>query len=168
MGVALLAPILISKFGLPLMPVHMFFLFYACLSAITPPVAVANFAAAAIAGANAFSISWKATQLAVGGFVLPFYFLFNQGILLQGSWPQIISDSIVGFALVVTCCIALHGYVRRAAMPMPVRALFVLAACAMLWPNATIQYPAVGVSVVVFAWLYRSAVGAEATQTAAA
>ncbi len=54
MGVALLAPVLIGKFGLPTMPVHMFLLFYACLSAISPPVAVASFAAAAIAGANPF------------------------------------------------------------------------------------------------------------------
>ncbi|MDF2116955.1 TRAP transporter fused permease subunit [Roseiarcaceae bacterium H3SJ34-1] len=168
MAVALLAPVLISKFGLPLMPVHMFFLFYACLSALTPPVAVANFAAAAIAGANAFAITWKTCQLAIGGFVLPFYFLFNTGILFQGSWPQIVSDSIVGFALVITCCIALHGYVRRVAMPMPARALFAFAACAMLWPNAASQYVAVGVSAVAFAWLYRAAVGAEATQTAAA
>jgi TRAP-type uncharacterized transport system fused permease subunit len=168
MGVALLAPVLISKFGLPLMPVHMFFLFYACLSAITPPVAVANFAAAAIAGANAFAITWKACQLAVGGFVLPFYFLFNTGMLFQGSWPQIISDAIVGFTLVVICCIVLHGYVRRVAMPMPARALFALAACAMLWPNATIQYTAVAVSAVAFAWLYKLAIGAETSQTAAA
>ena len=41
-------------------------------------------------------------MLAVGGFVLPFFFLFNTGILFQGAWPQIISDSIVGFALVLT------------------------------------------------------------------
>ena len=48
MGAALLAPIL-RQFGLPVFEIHLFMLFYACLSAITPPVAVANFAAAAIA-----------------------------------------------------------------------------------------------------------------------
>ena len=53
----LLAPVLVNKFGLPLMPVHLFFLFYACLSAITPPVPVANFSAAAIAGANPFKMT---------------------------------------------------------------------------------------------------------------
>jgi len=52
MGVALLAPVFVGKFGLPVMEVHMFMLFYASLSAITPPVAVAAFAAAAIANAN--------------------------------------------------------------------------------------------------------------------
>ena len=59
MGVALLAPVLTGKFGLPTMPVHMFLLFYSCLSAITPPVAVANFAAASIAGAN--PLGWAPT-----------------------------------------------------------------------------------------------------------
>ena len=66
MGVALLAPVLTGKYGLPTMPVHMFLLFYACLSAITPPVAVANFAAAAIAGANPFRLGPYAVKLAVG------------------------------------------------------------------------------------------------------
>ena len=51
MGAALLAPIL-RQFNLPEFQVHLFMLFYACLFAITPPVAVANFAAAAIAGVN--------------------------------------------------------------------------------------------------------------------
>ena len=50
MGAALLAPVLRGEFGLPVMEVHLFMLFFACLSAITPPVAVANFAAGAIAG----------------------------------------------------------------------------------------------------------------------
>ena len=72
MGVALLAPVFIGKFGLPVIEVHMFMLFYASLSAISPPVAVAAFAAAAIAKANPFKLMPYACKLAVGGFVLPF------------------------------------------------------------------------------------------------
>ena len=78
MGAALLAPIL-RQFNLPEMQVHLFMLFYACLSAITPPVAVANFAAAAIAGVNPMALGPYAVKLAIGGFVVPFFFLFNPG-----------------------------------------------------------------------------------------
>lgn len=123
MGIALLAPVFIGKFGLAVMPVHMFMLFYACMSAITPPVAVAAFAAGSIAGANPFKLAPYACKLAVGGFVLPFYFLFNPGILMQGTLIDIVSDTMVGAALVLTCSLVLHGYVRRRPLPLVVRAL---------------------------------------------
>ena len=85
MGAALLAPVLRGAFGLPEMQVHLFMLYFACLSAITPPVAVANFAAGAIAGVNPMALGPYAVKLAIGGFILPFYFLFNPGLNMQGS-----------------------------------------------------------------------------------
>jgi hypothetical protein len=72
MGAALLAPVLVGVFQLPVMQVHLFMLYFACLSAITPPVAVANFAAGAIAGVNAMALGPYAVKLAIGGFILPF------------------------------------------------------------------------------------------------
>src|SRR4026207_2399006 len=68
-GAALLAPALLQKFTLPMMQVHLFILYFACLSAVTPPVAVANFAAGAIAGANPVALAPAAGQRAVGGSV---------------------------------------------------------------------------------------------------
>ena len=142
MGVALLAPLFIGKFGLPVIEVHMFMLFYASLSAISPPVAVAAFAAAAIAKANPFKLMPYACKLAVGGFVLPFFFVFNPGILMRGSVLQILSDTVVGSALVVTASLVLHGYVRKRPIPMAVRGVFTLAALAMAVPHLVIQYAA--------------------------
>jgi TRAP-type uncharacterized transport system fused permease subunit len=125
MGVALLAPVLIGKFGLPLMPVHMFLLFYACMSAITPPVAVAAFAAAAVADANPFKLAPYACKLAVGGFLLPFFFLFNTGLLMQGSLGQILWDTGMGAATVLCACVFLHGAIgvrrRRPRVDRPPR-----------------------------------------------
>jgi len=108
MGAALLAPIL-RKFGLPEMQLHLFMLFYACLSAITPPVAVANFAAGAIAGVNPTALGPHAVKLAIGGFVVPFFFLFNPGLTVQGSLGQILLDCFFGTACTVFASFALHG-----------------------------------------------------------
>jgi len=155
MGVALLAPVLVGKFGLPVTEVHMFMLFYASLSAISPPVAVAAFAAAAIAQANPFRLTPYACKLAVGGFVLPFYFVFNPGILMQGGVLQILSDSVVAAALVVTAALVLHGYVRHRPIPLALRAMFALAALAMAVPRPEIQYAAVAVAVIVYLLLWR-------------
>jgi TRAP-type uncharacterized transport system fused permease subunit len=84
-------------------------LFYACLSAITPPVAVANFAAAAIAGVNPTSLGPYAVKLAIGGFVVPFFFLFNPGLTLVGSLADILIACVFGTACTVFASFALHG-----------------------------------------------------------
>ena len=153
MGIALLAPVFICKFGLPLMQVHMFMLFYSCMSAITPPVAVAAFAAASIAGANPFRLAPYACKLAVGGFVLPFFFLFNDGILMQGDVPKIVSDTIVAAGLVLTCALALHGYVLRRAMPILARIAFIVSAVGMMLPDRLIQGTALVASIALFVLL---------------
>ncbi len=155
MGVALLAPVLIGKFGLPLMPVHMFLLFYACMSAITPPVAVAAFAAAAVADANPFKLAPYACKLAVGGFLLPFFFLFNTGVLMQGSLGQILWDTTMGAATVLCACVFLHGYVRRSRMPVLAQMVFGVATIALIVPNSTLQGAVALASALLFLWLHR-------------
>src|SRR5262249_48753820 len=143
------------KFGLPMMEVHMFILFYSCMSSITPPVAVAAFAAGAIAGANPFRLAPYACKLAVGGFVLPFFFLFNNGVLMQGSYAHIISGGFVGAVLVLSAAIALHGHVRQRPLGLALRAAFVAAAIAMAVPQPLMQYAAAAASIGLFAFLLR-------------
>ncbi|HTY69309.1 MAG TPA: TRAP transporter fused permease subunit [Alphaproteobacteria bacterium] len=162
MGVALLAPVFIGKFGLATMPVHMFMLFYSCMSAITPPVAVAAFAAASIAGANPFKLAPYACKLAVGGFVLPFFFLFNPGMLMQGTAVNIVSDTALGAALVLVSAVVLHGYVRRQPMALPYRLVFVVLGVAMAVPNLPLQYAAMVAAAALFFVLLRAARSAEA------
>lgn len=157
MGVALLAPVFVGKFGLPVMEVHMFMLFYASLSAISPPVAVAAFAAAAIAQANPFKLMPYACKLAVGGFVLPFFFVFNPGILMQGGVLRILSDSVVACGLVVSAALVLHGYVRRRPIMLPLRGVFALAALAMAIPHPAIQYAALATAVGMYLVLLKGA-----------
>jgi TRAP transporter 4TM/12TM fusion protein len=108
MGAALLVPLL-RQFELPVFQIHLFMLFYACLSAITPPVAVANFAAAAIAGVNPMKIGGYAVKLAIGGFVVPFFFLFNPGLTLVGSLGDILLACFFGTVCTVFASFALHG-----------------------------------------------------------
>lgn len=156
MAIALLAPVFIGKFGLPIMEVNMFMLFYSCMSAITPPVAVAAFAAGSIAGANPFRLAGYACKLAIGGFVLPFYFLFNNGILMQGGALKIVSDTAVGAILVFTCALVLHGYVVRRRMPIVLRVLLAVAAGAMLMPQDEVQYAAACAAVGLFYIMKRS------------
>jgi TRAP transporter 4TM/12TM fusion protein len=156
MGVALLAPVFVGKFGLPAMEVHMFMLFYASLSAITPPVAVAAFAAAAIANANPFKLAPYACKLSVGGFVVPFFFVFNPGILMQGSVFKILSDTAVCSILVVTASLVLHGFVRQRPIPWQLRGAFALAAFVMAVPQFAAQYAAMAAAIGLYLLLLRA------------
>ena len=153
MGAALLAPIL-RQFNLPEFQVHLFMLFYACLSAITPPVAVANFAAAAIAGVNPSSLGPYAVKLAIGGFVVPFFFLFNPGLTVHGTLGDIVLDCIFGTACTVFASFALHGMLGFKDLGWALRA--VLAACtvALIVPRLELQFAAAVVGVVVLALSY--------------
>ncbi|HUQ26573.1 MAG TPA: TRAP transporter fused permease subunit, partial [Burkholderiales bacterium] len=153
MGAALLAPIL-SKFGLPQMQVHLFMLFYACLSAITPPVAVANFAAGAIAGVNPTSLGPWAVKLAIGGFVVPFFFLFNPGLLAIGTLPQIISDCFFGTACTVFASFALHGLMAVKDVAWPMRLLLAASSIATMVPRRDVQIAATVVGSVILAFYY--------------
>lgn len=81
---SVMVPALIEM-GLVPIAAHMFCFYFACLSMVTPPVALAAFAAAPIAGASTWKTGITAFTLAVGGFVIPFAFAQNPVLLLQGG-----------------------------------------------------------------------------------
>jgi TRAP transporter 4TM/12TM fusion protein len=85
---ALLIPALI-KLGVQPIAAHMFVLYFACLSAITPPVALAVYAAAGIGKAPLWQAGWEAVRVAAAGFIVPFMFVYGPGLLLQGSPGEI-------------------------------------------------------------------------------
>jgi len=154
LGVALLAPTLIGKFDLPVMGVHMFLVFYASLSAITPPVAVANFAAAAISGANPMALGPYACKLTVGGFMAPFFFLFNPGLLMEGSIEQIVSDFVMAGLMVAYASLGLHGWWGKTPIVWPLRLVLMASGLAIIHPAASIQWPAalIGGAVLLALW----------------
>jgi TRAP transporter 4TM/12TM fusion protein len=121
MGAALLAPVMRGMFNLPEMQVHLFMLYFACLSAITPPVAVANFAAGAIAGVNPMALGPHAIKLAIGGFILPFYFLFNPGLNMQGGLLYIAECTLFAVAMVTLASFAMQGYLGTRSIAWPLR-----------------------------------------------
>ena len=80
----------LTGYGLELIPVHMFLLYFATMSAITPPVALASYAAAGIADASPNKVGWQGLVLVLPSFLVPFVFIFNQELLLIGNGLDII------------------------------------------------------------------------------
>jgi TRAP transporter 4TM/12TM fusion protein len=110
--VSLLVPALIKLGAIP-PAAHMFAFYFAILSAITPPVALAVYAAAGLAKANLWQAGWTAVRVGAAGFIVPFMFVFEPSLLMIGDW-QVISQSFVT-ATIGTICLAagLFGYLFR-------------------------------------------------------
>jgi TRAP-type uncharacterized transport system fused permease subunit len=157
MGAALLAPVLRGVFNLPEMQVHLFMLYFACLSAITPPVAVANFAAGAIAGVNPMALGPYAVKLAIGGFILPFYFIFNPGLNMEGSPLYVLECIVFAVAMVTFASFAMQGFLGLRSIPWPLRLVLIACAVATVSPRFDITLAAtlLGASVLAFIRLRR-------------
>ena len=142
MGAALLAPVLRGVFNLPEMQLHLFMLYFACLSAVTPPVAVANFAAGAIAGVNPMALGPYAVKLAIGGFILPFYFLFNPGLNMEGGPLYIIECVVFAIVMVTFASFAMQGFLGLRRIAWPLRLLLFACAVATVSPRFDITLAA--------------------------
>jgi TRAP transporter 4TM/12TM fusion protein len=130
---ALLIPA-IMKLGVVEPAAHMFALYYAVLSAITPPVALAVFAAAGLAKADMWDSSWAAMKIGAAGFIIPFMFVYQPALLMIGDWPTIIwafVTSTIGIALFAG---SLHGYFITAANSWQ-RALLFAGGICLIFPG---------------------------------
>ncbi len=129
---AVAAPALIKLGAVP-MAAHMFIFYYACISAITPPVALAAYAAAAVAGAGLWPVGFMATKIGVGGFIIPYMFVYGPALLMRGSWGEILLA--FGTAAVGTLCLAagVQGWLLGRAT-WPERFVFVVAALFLIFP----------------------------------
>lgn len=103
----------LQKLGVPIVHTHMFVLYFGVLSAITPPVALAAFAAAPIAGASPMSTALEASRLALPGFVIPFAFIYKPALLLGTGFTLGQSAQAILFVLLATILISRACYPRR-------------------------------------------------------
>ncbi|MFM1813350.1 MAG: hypothetical protein RLZ98_45 [Pseudomonadota bacterium] len=117
LAAALIAPTLVQKLGTPLLSAHFFLLYYAVMSAMTPPVAVAAYAASAIADENPMAIAMTAVKLSIAAFLLPFAFVYAPGLLLNGTAVEIAYMTALVASGLILLCIASEGYLKG---PLPV------------------------------------------------
>ena len=107
--VSLLVPALV-KLGVVTPAAHMFALYFAVLSAITPPVALAVFAAAALAGANMWRSGLEAMRIAAAGFLIPFMFVYEPALLAIGDWGTIALATATAVIGVMALAASLYGF----------------------------------------------------------
>ena len=106
---ALLVPAII-KLGVVVPAAHMFAFYFAIMSAITPPVALAVFAAAGLAKADLWASGWAAMKIGCAGFIIPFMFVYEPALLMIGDWPRIAQAFVTASFGITMFAGGLHGY----------------------------------------------------------
>jgi TRAP-type uncharacterized transport system fused permease subunit len=128
----LIAPALV-KVGIAPMAAHMFLLYFGIMSMVTPPVALAAFAAATIAGADVDKTGWTATRLGWAAYIVPFLFVFSPSLLMQGDPLAIVWAAFTAALGVWMGTIGVVGY-YSSPIAAPVRVLFIVAGLLLLIP----------------------------------
>jgi TRAP transporter 4TM/12TM fusion protein len=112
MGAVLLAPALIAAGVVPLVA-HMFVFYFAILSMITPPVALAAYAAAGIAETPPNATGWQAALLGIPVLIIPLVFFWRPGLLLIGSTGEIVTAVALTFAATLALSAMTIGWFLR-------------------------------------------------------
>jgi TRAP-type uncharacterized transport system fused permease subunit len=110
--VIIAAPALVDM-GVKPLTAHLFVFYYACLSTITPPVALASYAAAGIAGASPFRVGFRAMWIAIVAYIVPFFFVYNPSLLWNGPLWLILVSLITAVIGCMAIGSAVEGFVLR-------------------------------------------------------
>jgi TRAP transporter 4TM/12TM fusion protein len=155
---SVVAPGLI-KLGIEPLIAHMFIFYFAVISSITPPVALAAYAGAAISGSDPMRTSVTAFKYGMAAFIVPFMFFYSSGLLMQGDdIPLIARNAVTALLGVYLLAAALQGwYFGRAAIPVRV----ITFAAALMLIHGGILTDSTGVGCAVLAFFYQRFYGAK-------
>jgi len=128
----LVAPALVQM-GIDVMAAHLFIFYFACISLVTPPVAPAAYAAAAIVNADPFRTGWTAARLGIIAYIVPFLFAFFPALLLKGPLEEIIVTFVTAVFGCYALSAALGGYIFRTLNPLK-RVVFMITGIGLLLP----------------------------------
>ena len=135
---AVLAGPALIQAGVMKIAAHMFILYFGMLSMITPPVALAAFAAANISKAGPMETGWAACRIGWAKFILPFLFVLSPTLLMQGPAFDIVFDTITAMIGIYLATCGMIGYYRRR-LSLFTRALLSLAGLAAMVPDSQLH-----------------------------
>ena len=152
--IVLVGPALHNEFGIPLLIAHLVVFWYSQDSNVTPPVALAAFAGAAVAGAKPMETSFQAWKFAKGLYLIPLFMVFNPEIIYGGPALHVLWTGFTAILGLTAFAAAIEGYLFGRMDPAS-RLLALPAVAALFWPDFTIEMVGAGVLLVLLAinWL---------------
>jgi TRAP transporter 4TM/12TM fusion protein len=146
--IILVGPALTAEFGIPLLIAHLVVFWYSQDSNVTPPIALAAFAGAAIAGSKPMETSFQSWKFAKGLYLIPLFMVFNDSIILGGPVPLVLWDGFLAIIALTAFAACLEGYLF-APLRLWQRALIVPAGVAVFWPDLMVEAAGVVILIVV-------------------
>jgi TRAP transporter 4TM/12TM fusion protein len=132
---ATLAVPALLEMDFPLLSSHLFIVYFSVVSAITPPVAVAAYAGAGIAGGSPNSTGFQAIRLSVAAYLVPVVFMYRPGLILHAGAAEIAWTSLVTILAVGALASVLEGYFYRPVKSLFAKVVVFAAAVLLAWPN---------------------------------
>ncbi|MEJ6388399.1 TRAP transporter permease [Gymnodinialimonas ulvae] len=160
---SVVAPGLI-QLGIPALTAHFFVFYFAVVSAITPPVALASYAAAGISGANPMETSVASFKIGIAAFIVPFMFFYNGALLMQGpivevagemvheapAWYNLVRAGLTAIFGIFLLSSGIQGWFLGARPAWFLRAALIIAALLMIEGGLMTDLIGVGTAVVIF------------------
>lgn len=153
------APALL-KMGVPLVVSHMFIFYIGTMAALTPPVALSSYAAAAVAEANFNRLSFTALKLGAAGFLIPFIFVYHKGLLLMTGVSGALYALLTALPGFIALSIGLSGYFLME-MAAWKRAFLIVGSILLIWPGYVTDTLGVGLIAVALMVQYLQSRGAK-------
>ena len=152
--IVLVGPALHNEFGIPLLIAHLVVFWYSQDSNVTPPVALAGFAGAAVAGAKPMETSVQAWKFAKGLYLIPAFMVFNPEIIYGGPPLHVLWTGFTAILALVAFASAIEGWLFGR-MDIASRVVTLPAIIGLFWPDFTVEAVSAGVLLVILAinWL---------------
>jgi len=150
MAAILMAPALISLGVMPL-AAHMFIFYFAVISMITPPVALAAYAAASISQSDLWETGLIAFKLAIPGFLIPFVFVYDNGLLLKGPWMEILWRTGIATMGIIGLAGAIMGHYAKQTTILE-RILLAAGSILLIVPEKTTDFIGLAILAAIFVW----------------
>jgi TRAP transporter 4TM/12TM fusion protein len=125
----------LMQLGFENLPINMFLFYFACLSNITPPVAMASYAAANVANSEPNLVGWTAVKLGLIAFIIPFIFIYNKTLLLIGDWQSVVIAFITSIIGVYFFGIALNGWHKGGKISLLLRVISMIVSILLIIPG---------------------------------
>ena len=123
----------LAKLGIPVAAAHMFSFYFAMFANLTPPVALAAFAAAGLSGGDPMKTGLQSVKLSIAGFIVPYMFIYSpQLMLINCTFLEGLYTALTAFLGVFLIAVAVEGYVY-ALVAWPLRILCALGACGLIY-----------------------------------
>ncbi|MFD1849307.1 TRAP transporter permease [Oceanobacillus bengalensis] len=147
---AMLAAPALIELGIAPLAAHLFIVYFSIFSAITPPVAVAAYAAAGIADTNPNRVGLEAVRIGIIGFIVPFMFVLEPSLLMEGGIIEIVLSFITAIIGVIALSAGVIGWLKARCSPVK-RVALIVGGCMTMYPDIILS--GIGISLIVLVFV---------------